>query len=119
MSEQKLDYLIIGPATPFRGGIADTQHELALHLHQMGKKVLLMTFTKLYPKILFPGKTQKKEQKQTFPFEVVASLHAYNPFLWAKVVRQIDQLKKFNFSLLHSFFGSCLRVDCQKFALKN
>ena len=96
MSEQKLDYLIIGPATPFRGGIADTQHELALHLHQMGKKVLLMTFTKLYPKILFPGKTQKKEQKQTLPFEVVASLHAYNPFLWAKVVRQIDQLNPKN-----------------------
>jgi len=34
MSEQKLDYLLIGPAYPFRGGIAETQHQFALTLQK-------------------------------------------------------------------------------------
>ena len=54
MAKKSLDYLILGPAHPFRGGIADTQHELALALQKNGKRVELVTFTKLYPKIFFP-----------------------------------------------------------------
>ena len=56
MPKAALDYLIIGPAYPFRGGIAETQHQLALALQNKGKRVELVTFTKLYPKIIFPGK---------------------------------------------------------------
>ncbi len=50
MPKAALDYLIIGPAYPFRGGIAETQHQLALALQNKGKRVELVTFTKLYPK---------------------------------------------------------------------
>jgi hypothetical protein len=38
MAKNSLDYLILGPAHPFRGGIADTQHELALALQKMVKE---------------------------------------------------------------------------------
>ena len=58
MLKTSLDYLLLGPAYPFRGGISDTQHELALALEKDGKEVELVTFTKLYPKLIFPGKTQ-------------------------------------------------------------
>ena len=58
MQKRSLDYLLIGPAFPFRGGISETQHNLAKALNRKGKKVELLTFTKLYPKILFPGKSQ-------------------------------------------------------------
>ena len=62
MAKNHLDYLIIGPAYPFRGGIADTQHELAKALQKRGKEIELLTFTKLYPKVFFPGKTQLSDQ---------------------------------------------------------
>ena len=55
MSNKTLDYLIIGPAYPYRGGISDTQHELAKALQEQGKTVKLITFTTLYPEFLFPG----------------------------------------------------------------
>ena len=48
MAPKELDYLIIGPAHPFRGGIAETQHELAKALLEQGYTVRLITFTKLY-----------------------------------------------------------------------
>jgi glycosyltransferase involved in cell wall biosynthesis len=96
MPEQRLDYLIIGPVAPFRGGIAETQYELATHLLMSGKKVQLLTFSKLYPKILFPGKNQKTKEKQQRSLKISESIHAYNPLQWAKVVREINQLNPRN-----------------------
>lgn len=96
MPEQRLDYLIIGPVAPFRGGIAETQYELATHLQMSGKKVQLLTFSKLYPKILFPGKNQKTKEKQQRSLKISESIHAYNPLQWAKVVREINQLNPRN-----------------------
>ena len=96
MPEQRLDYLIIGPAAPFRGGIAETQYELATHLQMSGKKVQLLTFSKLYPKILFPGKNQKTKEKQQRSLKISESIHAYNTLKWAKVVREINQLNPRN-----------------------
>jgi len=96
MPEQRLDYLIIGPAAPFRGGIAETQYELATHLQMSGKKVQLLTFSKLYPKILFPGKNQKTKEKQQRSLKISESIHAYNPLQWTKVVREINQLNPRN-----------------------
>ena len=93
MPDQKLDYLILGPAPPFRGGIAETQYELAIHLEREGKKIHLFSFSKLYPKLLFPGKAQKtKEIIGSAPFTITSALHAFNPLKWRKVVQQINEL---------------------------
>ena len=54
MQGKKLDYLFLGPSKPFRGGIAETQNYLAEEISLMGFDVEIWTFTKLYPKILFP-----------------------------------------------------------------
>ena len=91
MSKQRLDYLIIGPAAPFRGGIADTQNELGKHLIKSGKKTQLLTFSKLYPNFLFPGKNQKRKKEPNTSFEALEMIHAYNPFHWGKVVRYINK----------------------------
>ena len=96
MPEQRLDYLIIGPVAPFRGGIAETQYELATHLQLSGKKVQLLTFSKLYPKFLFPGENQKTKEKQQDSLKVSESIHAYNPLRWGKVIHQINQLNPQN-----------------------
>ena len=52
------DLILLGPAPPYRGGIADTQWQFAQELQRQKKSVLLWTFTQLYPAVLFPGKTQ-------------------------------------------------------------
>ena len=52
------DLILLGPAPPYRGGIADTQWQFAQELQRQKKSVLLWTFTHLYPAVLFPGKTQ-------------------------------------------------------------
>ena len=87
MQKRSLDYLLIGPAFPFRGGISETQHNLAKALNRKGKKVELITFTKLYPKILFPGKSQFSLEKPPGDLKINRYLHAYNPFTWSKVVK--------------------------------
>jgi len=62
MSKQKLDYLIIGPAAPFRGGIADTQNELGEHLIQAGKKSPTTNFFKTCIQIFYFQEKIKKEK---------------------------------------------------------
>ncbi len=89
MAKNHLDYLIIGPAHPFRGGIADTQHELAKALQKKGKKIELLTFTKLYPKVFFPGKTQFSNQISPKKLIITQLLHAYNPMKWPRVIKYI------------------------------
>ena len=37
--------LLLGPAHPFRGGIADTQNYLAQNLESLGHEVTVFTFT--------------------------------------------------------------------------
>ena len=56
--KSKKRILLLGPAHPYRGGIADTQNAFAKSLQENGYEVILFTFKFQYPKFLFPGKTQ-------------------------------------------------------------
>jgi len=126
MSKQKLDYLLIGPAYPLRGGIAETQHQFALALQKKGNKVALLTFTHLYPKLLFPGKTQISTEKATDELYVLPKIHAYNPFRWHNIIPTIQSLnpKRVVFryytpflSLVYSYIAKKLHKSIQKIAL--
>lgn len=90
MPKAALDYLLIGPAYPFRGGIAETQHQLALALQKKGKRVELITFTKLYPKLFFPGKTQLSQEPTPEGLIVKTILHVYNPLKWLRAIKYIQ-----------------------------
>lgn len=50
--------VLVGPAYPYRGGIAHFTHALARTLRQRGQAVEVVTFARQYPKVLFPGRTQ-------------------------------------------------------------
>ena len=94
MQVKKLDYLFLGPAKPFRGGIAETQNYLADEISSKGFKVEVWTFTKLYPKILFPGKSQFEKCKiQKNKLKSKRIVHAYNFFKWKSVVKKINASK--------------------------
>ena len=94
MQKKKLDYIFLGPAKPFRGGIAETQNYLAEEIASKGFKVEVWTFTKLYPKFLFPGKSQVEKNKiQKSKLKSKRIVHAYNFFKWKSVAKKINFLQ--------------------------
>ena len=92
MSNKTLDYLLIGPAHPFRGGIAETQHELAKALQEQGKTVEIITFTTLYPDFLFPGSSPLSLTKAPKAIIIKQYIHSYLPFGWKKVAKIINDI---------------------------
>ena len=92
-SYMAIDCLILGPAYPFRGGIADTNHAFATALVNQNIKVEIWTFTALYPNVLFPGTSQFDANEQSFQFPIHRKIHAYNPFGWASIAEEINALK--------------------------
>ena len=55
---KKSKIIIIGPAFPFRGGIANFNNALAQAYQNQGYDIQLYSFTLQYPSFLFPGTTQ-------------------------------------------------------------
>jgi glycosyltransferase involved in cell wall biosynthesis len=78
---------------PFRGGIA----QFSAHLYREAKKkheVEAVTFTRQYPKLLFPGKTQLVSSDDTA--DKIPSkrwLDSINPFTYISTARKIRQLQ--------------------------
>ena len=90
--KDKKKVLLLGPAHPFRGGIADTQNYLAQNLNTLGHEVTVFTFTTQYPKLLFPGKTQFSDEKAPDQLNIKMKIHSFNPFNWSKVAQSINQI---------------------------
>lgn len=85
--------VIIGPAYPYRGGIASTNERLAQEFINSGIKVTLYTFSLQYPTLLFPGKTQFSEQSKSPDLDIRRRINSINPFNWFSVGRELKKLK--------------------------
>jgi glycosyltransferase involved in cell wall biosynthesis len=85
--------IIIGPAYPFRGGIATTNERLAREFVSMGFDVKIETFTIQYPTFLFPGKTQFNLKPAPENISIQRSINSVNPLNWIKVGRRIRKQK--------------------------
>lgn len=85
--------VIIGPAYPYRGGIAATNERLAQEFISSGVKVSIYTFSLQYPSFLFPGKTQFVENTKAPSFPVLRKINSINPFNWIKVGRELKKMK--------------------------
>ena len=85
----KRKVIIIGPAFPYRGGIANFNNSLALGFKKKGVDVKVFSFSLQYPSILFPGKTQYEEGEAPKGIEILPLINSINPFNWFKVARMI------------------------------
>ncbi len=82
--------VLVGPAFPYRGGIANFVAATARHLQGRGHAVTLVNFARQYPDFLFPGKTQYETSQQMLPsFRVIDSL---SPLSWVKAARLVQSL---------------------------
>ena len=80
---------IIGPAHPYRGGIALFSNRLAEALIADGHEVNIVTFKLQYPGFLFPGKTQFSSDKAESNTNTLRAINSINPFNWLSVGKQI------------------------------
>ncbi|MFM7014900.1 MAG: glycosyltransferase [Bacteroidota bacterium] len=89
MQQKKI--IIVGPAHPFRGGIAAFNERMAVDLLQLGHLVEIVNFTTQYPGILFPGKTQFTSDPAPATLKITRLISSINPISWiltAKYIRK-------------------------------
>jgi glycosyltransferase involved in cell wall biosynthesis len=82
--------IIIGPAFPFRGGIANFNNALAQEFHNKGDQVSIYSFSLQYPSFLFPGTTQYESGEAPKNFKIKTLINSINPFNWMSVARKIN-----------------------------
>lgn len=80
---------ILGPAWPYRGGIAAFNERLAHQFLAEGHDVQLYTFTLQYPGFLFPGKTQYSVEPAPADLRIERSINSCNPLSWWTTGRRI------------------------------
>lgn len=90
---EKKRIIIVGPAYPYRGGIADFNERLAREFQREGHEVTIYTFTLQYPSFLFPGKTQYSTSPAPADLTIVRKINSINPLNWISVGREIRRMK--------------------------
>jgi glycosyltransferase involved in cell wall biosynthesis len=98
--------VLVGTAFPLRGGIA---HYIALLYKHLSKKhdVQIVTFSRQYPKLLFPGKSQEERGGNAVPSEQL--IDSVNPLTWYSTAEAIARGKPdlLVFKYWLPFFGPC------------
>jgi len=106
--------LILGTAYPWRGGIAHYISLLARHLAER-HQVDVVTFTRQYPSLFFPGTTQNETGDPGVILKTESMMDSVNPFNW---IRTGLRLRKRNYDLVVfkywlPFFGPCFGTICR------
>lgn len=116
-----MNIVIIGPAFPFRGGIALFSERLAQQFQAEGNQVEIITFTTQYPNILFPGKTQFSDAVAPNNLKISRKINSTAPLNWLKVGKQIRKSKPdvviFNYWM--PFFAPCFGTIAKQIKKNN
>ena len=75
---------LLGPAYPFRGGLATFNERLAQQFSSECKDIDIRTFTRQYPRFLFPGKTQYSNGPAPEGIKITREINSINPFSWIR-----------------------------------
>ncbi|MBU0507978.1 glycosyltransferase [bacterium] len=81
--------VLVGPAYPLRGGIAQYLAVLHVKLREAGHDVRFVSFTKQFPEWLFPGKTQFESSENVIDVNPVARFAPLGPRSWWRTYREI------------------------------
>lgn len=80
---------ILGPAHPYRGGLASIMETMARVFLGRGNEVSIATFTLQYPALLFPGKSQTVATPPPADLRIVRCVDTVNPFNWLRIGRRL------------------------------
>lgn len=111
-----MNIVIIGPAHPYRGGIALFNERLALAFQEDNHTVEIITFHLQYPSILFPGKTQLSDDSAPENLKITQQINSINPLNWLKVGTKIknQQPDLVIFSYWMPFMAPCFGTIASK-----
>lgn len=124
MPEINRKIALVGPAYPFRGGIAQFSAVLYQKLIQRNHQCLFVSFRKQFPKLLFPGTTQFDPSEERIPVDSIRIFKPLNPISWwrsARVIRSFQpNVVVFNWWMpfFGPGFGSVSRLIARKTDIK-
>jgi hypothetical protein len=109
------EVIIVGPAYPLRGGIANFNEALCRTLIKEGKSCQVVSFSLQYPGFLFPGTTQMATgdaAPEGIPINTI--INSINPVSWIRAARYIRKQNPIGsyYPVLAAFYGSVLRNYC-------
>jgi glycosyltransferase involved in cell wall biosynthesis len=84
--------VLVGTAYPLRGGIAHYTGLLYKHL-SVRHEVTVVTFSRQYPKLLFPGKSQEESGDAGIPLESHQWIDSINPLTWIRTGLRIRRMR--------------------------
>lgn len=85
--------VMLGPAHPYRGGLAGFNQTLARAFIAQGIRCRMFTFTVQYPQFLFPGKTQFTDDPPPEGLDITRVLSTVNPLSWIRTGLRIRREK--------------------------
>lgn len=85
--------VLVGPAHPLRGGIANFNEALAKAFINAGHECVIYSFSLQYPTLLFPGKTQFDNGPAPKNLTIKTVINSINPLNWISVASQIKNEK--------------------------
>ena len=106
----------IGPAYPYRGGIASFNDRLTQQFAAEGHDIEINTFTLQYPEFLFPGKSQFTDSPPPENITIKRKINSINPFNWIyngfRIKREKPDILLFRFwlPLMGPCFGTIARI---------
>lgn len=108
---------ILGPAYPLRGGIAHHVYWLWRELSNRGQTVQVVSFRKLYPGILFPGKTQLDTSDLKLDAQALPILTPLNPATWLQAFKRVKAFSPdvIVFEWWQPFFGPLVGILARMF----
>ena len=81
--------VLVGPTYPLRGGIAQYTTSLYESFSRQ-HAVLLLSFAKQYPALLFPGRTQEDQSERPFDVSHEAPLDSLLPWTWKRTAQLVN-----------------------------
>lgn len=85
-----MKFCVIGPTYPYRGGIAHFTTMLVTYLRR-SHDVSFYSFSKPYPRLLFPGSPEKDPSTRVLKTDCEYLLRPLNPFTWLRAFKRIRE----------------------------
>ncbi len=107
---------LLGPAHPYRGGLASIMQTMAREYQSRGHEVRIYTFTVQYPSLLFPGKTQYVDTLAPADLHIERVMNTVNPLNWVSLGLRLKRekpdmiLMKYWTPFMAPCFGTIARI---------
>lgn len=108
--------VILGPAHPYRGGLASIMETMAREYMRRGDEVRIYTFSLQYPSLLFPGKGQTVDTPAPTDLHIERVMNTCNPLNWIRLGLRLRRerpdmvLMKYWTPFMAPCFGTIARI---------